>query len=195
MRGIERELKLMIDAAGYRRLASWAQAAGAPLAPVTQRNVYFDTPSGALRAGGMMLRVRSRGGAHEATLKVRRAMDDGAMVAEEITAPLASGALQGAVGTAPWRALVAAVGAEAASALEVQGELVTHRAEVETPHGLRLEVDHSEYAGQEDWEVECEVEDLEAARAALLPWLASLGVAATPSQVTKVGRLFGALRG
>lgn len=193
----------MIDAAGYRRLAAVAEALGAPLAPQTQHNLYFDTAERALGGAGMMLRVRLKGGAYELTLKIRRAMDDGAMVAEEINAPLpdglgaqllASAALSGVEGTAPWSALVEALGG-APDALQRQGTLTTRRALLVTPQGYALEIDHSEYAGCEDWEVECETEDLEAARAVIVPWLESEGVYTTPAVKTKVGRMFAALDG
>ena len=72
----EREAKLVI--AGERpeaiadEIAALTTLAGEPLAPagsVVQRDTYFDTPSGALRARRQSLRLRAAGGTTKLTLK------------------------------------------------------------------------------------------------------------------------------
>lgn len=200
----ERELKLMLDAESYQRLLRWAAESGQEAAPRTQINLYFDTPDLDLARARMMIRLRHKGGRYTLCFKRQRALDAGAMDALEVESDLDNGLGVQVLAASSFpdlppcppldalRAEAEALGVCVAPLIR-QGTLTTHRVALASPQGLPLELDHSEYAGVEDWELECETDDLDLARATLLPWLDALQIRYTPSERTKVARLFAAL--
>src|SRR5436190_2393798 len=70
----EIELKFEVSADDLKRLGRHPAMAGAP-ERVALSTVYFDTPSGDLRAAGLSLRVRRKGGRYTQTLKRTRSAD------------------------------------------------------------------------------------------------------------------------
>ena len=77
--------------------------------------------------------------------------------------------------------------------LTVIGDMTTLRARITSPSGAyTLEVDHSRFCGTEDYEVECEAEDLIPARDEVLGLLDRLGVAYEPSPAPKFARMIAA---
>jgi len=201
---IERELKYMLDADAFDDILAWGRAQGQELRAVTQVNVYFDTPTRGLNAEGIMLRVRRKDGLYTLTLKIRTSEGTAEQTSIEVDEVL-SDSDGVAVISAPELPELGPLVPLALLARERetrglppgplvrQGTLTTHRTVIDGPAGLRLELDRSEFAGGEDFELECETDDLKAAQAVLTPWLDGLGVLYAPSAAPKVGRLFARL--
>lgn len=198
---VERELKFMLDADAFDDLLAWARARGQQPEPVTQVNVYFDTPTRALADQGIMLRVRRKDGRYTVTLKIRTSERTAEQTAIEIDEPLEIGEGVVALSAMELPALgpippLVALGRECErrdiplGTLVRQGTLTTHRTVIQGPEGLQIELDHSEFAGGEDFELECETDDLKGTRAILTAWLDELGVLYAPSTLPKVARLF-----
>lgn len=125
----------------------------------TQINHYFDTADFQLRDKRSALRIRQKGNTYECTLKtpaengyyeitdalnpqqVEDIFKKRSFAAPEVTEALQELGLQ-------------------ADLLEFLGSLTTHRIEFPYQSGL-LVLDHSEYLGTEDFEIEYEVADFE----------------------------------
>jgi len=95
---VEREFKLFLPSESA--LEAVAQRLGGPrLAPVQQENHFLDTPSGALRAARLALRLRAEAGRHLLTLK-GPAERSGSLAERpeeerEVAAPVAAAILSG----------------------------------------------------------------------------------------------------
>ena len=197
----ERELKLMLTASGHAQLVAQARAQGQDASPVTQINLYFDTADRALDTRGIMIRVRHKGGRYVLTLKMRTSAgtteQEAVEVEEELDGAqgviaLSAHTLPDFSSTLPMQRLEAELEAHELELgpLIRQGTLTTHRTCIEGPSGLAIELDHSEYLGGEDWELECESADLAQARAEIEAWLDATGVDYEPARLPKIARMW-----
>lgn len=152
---LEIEFKNMLTKEEYESLLAAFGAGAEHIA--TQTNHYFDTADSRLKHAKCALRIREQDGRFECTLKTP-AKEGNYEWTDDITAGQAN-ALQGG------GAIEAPTVAEALGTLHVSweelrpiGSLTTHRAEFPYEGGL-LAIDHSEYLGTEDYELEYEVQD------------------------------------
>lgn len=205
---LEREVKLMLDQEGWARVRRWAVAEGALIQEAEQTNHYFDTDSLGLAEQKLMLRLREKGGAWEATFKVKLKGGPEALgqesveVNEAIDAAQARALLSGQAplldsGLEPVQALRRRAQERGVSldGLRPIGAMTTLRAKIHSPsRRWVMELDHSRFFGQEDHELECEADDLEAALAEVSGLLDELGVEHHPSASSKSGRFVAALQ-
>lgn len=125
--------------------------------PITQHNHYFDTADFQLKQQLSALRIRHKNNRFECTLKIPAPVGH-YEITDQLTKEQAHRMLES-------QSFEAAEVAEALLKLDVLpaklksiGTLTTHRVEVDYLQGL-LVLDHSEYNGQEDFELEYEVSD------------------------------------
>ncbi|MCD8914374.1 CYTH domain-containing protein [Staphylococcus simulans] len=130
------------------------------LKPFTQKNHYIDTPDFALAEHLMALRIREIKDDYEMTLKVPAEV--GLTEYNHITTVIPKQDMHLSPDHLPDDILSVLQNAEIdVTQLYVLGALTTHRMETEIEEGL-LVLDHSEYLGTEDFELEFEVEQPEA---------------------------------
>ncbi|WLR59533.1 CYTH domain-containing protein [Guptibacillus hwajinpoensis] len=122
----------------------------------TQTNDYFDTKNFMIREKGAALRIRNKNDKFVLTLK--QPAEEGLLethqaVSQEIFEEIKKD------GTLPDGEVASQLNELGIpSPLHHLGRLTTHRAEYQTTEGL-LVLDHSEYLGREDFELEFEVSD------------------------------------
>jgi len=152
---LEIEFKNMLTKKEYRRLLE--DFAAFHNGPVTQHNHYFDTVDLQLKEQLSALRIRNKSGRFECTLKIPAAVGH-----YEITDKLTKEQARRMLELETFEAAeVSAALLELnipLTALKRIGTLTTHRVEFDYLEGL-LVIDHSEYNGQEDFELEFEVAD------------------------------------
>lgn len=161
---LEIEFKNMLTKEEYSKLLAEQKTA-----PISQTNHYFDTADFQLRDQKAALRLRSIGSRFECTLKTPAAsgnyettdsLDEqqasAILDSERFDAPEVSAELE-RLGVSP-------------SELVLIGSLTTHRVEAAYEDGL-LMLDHSEYLGVEDYELEYEVTDEAAGKRSFLSLL------------------------
>ncbi|MEW5323012.1 CYTH domain-containing protein [Geobacillus thermoleovorans] len=182
---IEIELKNLLTAAEFATVrAAFGLDDGAFF---RQENYYFDTSSFALKEQAAALRIRAKEGRFTLTLKQTRA--DGSLLEthESITPSEAEALLAGA----PLRGTIAVLLSEmGVNPQEVRcfGSLVTDRAE--WPHeGGTLCLDHNRYLQREDYELEYEVDHVEAGEKRFLRLLGALGIPRRPAP-NKIARFY-----
>ncbi|EMF46531.1 Adenylate cyclase [Planococcus halocryophilus Or1] len=127
--------------------------------PVTQHNHYFDTADFQLKKQLSALRIRNKNERFECTLKIPASVGH-----YEITDQLTEEQAQHMLALTSFDATEvkdALLTLDVSpSQLNLIGTLTTHRVEFDFLGGL-LVIDHSEYNGQEDFELEYEVTDAE----------------------------------
>lgn len=155
---LEIEFKNMLEKEEYEQLAAHYGFSAADAK--TQENFYFDTPDFQLKNLNCALRIRKKTAGFECTLKTPAAQGN-FETTDALTAVQAEAMLAGKSFEAP--EVSAALTDLSVSPLDLHliGALKTHRMELKTAGGL-LVLDHSEYAGKEDYEIEFEVEDASA---------------------------------
>lgn len=194
--GREREIKLEFSGEeDYRR---FLDALPEPAEVKEQRNHYFDLPDRALRAAGVMLRLRIEPKGARITVK-EKAVRDGAGLfdvaeTEETVDREAAEAVAG--GNARFADLggtiVESLSARFGDILELArwGTLTNRRSVHPLDSGFTLEVDRAVYPdGTVLHEVECESEDPNGARSEIERRLAAIGVVCRPSTASKAERL------
>ncbi len=197
---IERELKFMLDRAGYDAIHAWAHAAGRLRSEATQTNLYFDTPEGLLAAQHLCLRLRTKRGKWELTLKARFEFEAEEQVCEETNTDLSAAdaqAFQDRPQTLATSDLPPAVRLRELcnpSTLVALGALATKRAVIDLEGGFVGELDHSTYLGTEDFELECETDDPARAGAAIRAMFAEVDVDAVRSDRPKLARFMARYR-
>lgn len=141
---------------------------------VTQVNHYFDTTDFQLRAQRSALRIRQKGDLYECTLKTPA--ENGYF---EITDQLAPSQAEAIFESRSFPAPEVAESLQEMGLdpdkLELLGALTTHRIEFPYESGL-LVLDHSEYLGTEDYEVEYEVTDFKEGKERFFSCLSELGI-------------------
>ncbi|MBT2570394.1 CYTH domain-containing protein [Planococcus sp. ISL-110] len=154
---LEIEFKNMLTKEEYRRLLE--DFAAFHNGPVTQHNHYFDTADFQLKDQRSALRIRNKSGRFECTLKTPAPVGH-YEITDKLTEEQARRMLD-------LKTFEAAEVADALKTLDIAiaelttiGTLTTHRVEFDYLGGL-LVIDHSEYNGQEDFELEFEVTDAE----------------------------------
>ncbi len=149
---LEIEFKNMLTREEYAMLAAETKQT-----PVSQTNHYFDTPDFGLRGQKSALRIRQIGDHFECTLKTP-APSGNFETTDSLNAEQAEAIMQSAGFDAP--EVKAELERLNVSPAELQkiGSLTTHRIELPYEGGL-LVLDHSEYCGIEDFEMEYEVSD------------------------------------
>lgn len=164
---LEIEFKNMLTQKEYSRLLE--DFADFHNGPVTQHNHYFDTADFQLKKQLSALRIRNKNERFECTLKIPAAIGH-----YEITDPLTKEQAQSMLRLTSFDATEVS---EALLKLDVSpnqldliGTLTTHRVEFDFLDGL-LVLDHSEYNGHEDFELEFEVSDEEIGRHQFLNFL------------------------
>ncbi len=152
---LEIEFKNMLNQEEYQQLL--IDFAPFHNGPITQHNHYFDTPDFQLKQHKSALRIREKQGHFECTLKTPAPVGH-----YEITDPLTKEQATAMLGLHRFEATEVA---EALQTLQVSsqtlqsiGTLTTHRVEFPYLDGL-LVLDHSQYNGHEDFELEFEVSD------------------------------------
>lgn len=152
---LEIEFKNMLTKKEYRRLLE--DFAAFHNGPVTQHNHYFDTADFQLKRQLSALRIRNKSGRFECTLKVPAEVGH-----YEITDKLTKEQARRMLELETFEATEVSAALQELkiplTALKPIGTLTTHRVEFEYLEGL-LVIDHSEYNGQEDFELEFEVAD------------------------------------
>lgn len=150
---LEIEFKNMLEKDEYEKLAAHYKFSAADVK--TQTNYYFDTATFQLKSLKCALRIRKKHDGYECTLKTPAAHGN-----YEITDSLTKGQAEAMIERHSFEAPEVRVALEELSVspeeLKMIGALTTHRLERKTPEGL-LVLDHSEYAGIEDYEIEFEV--------------------------------------
>ncbi|ANU10355.1 cytoplasmic protein [Planococcus antarcticus DSM 14505] len=164
---LEIEFKNMLTKEEYRRLLK--DFAVFHNGPVTQHNHYFDTSDFQLKKQRSALRIRNKNDHFECTLKTPAAIGY-YEITDQLTKEQAGRMLE-------LKTFEAAEVSDAMQKLDVSvadlkaiGTLTTHRVEFDHLEGL-LVIDHSEYNGQEDFEVEFEVTDATAGHERFLAFL------------------------
>ncbi|PTJ48542.1 CYTH domain-containing protein [Staphylococcus simulans] len=129
------------------------------LKPFTQKNHYIDTPDFALAEHLMALRIREIDDTYEMTLKVPAKV--GLTEYNHMTEVVPKQDMHLTLDKLPdpIHSVLQETGIDVTQ-LYVLGALTTHRMETEIDEGL-LVLDHSEYLGTEDFELEFEVEQPE----------------------------------
>lgn len=196
---LEKELKYLLAEADWRRLLELARQEGRLLSTVEQTNHYLDTPGHRWASQGVLLRVRYKG--QRATLTCKRQLTqegpgqhcqetDLALGLEQARSILAQPSCLLGSSLAPLLAAQEAAPLPQGEPLVEIGALVTERSRVQSPSGAFVwELDRSTYLDRQDFELECEAEDLEQARGELEAHLAALGVQAQEGARPKVARL------
>jgi uncharacterized protein YjbK len=165
---VERELKLVLDAGGYFRLAS---ALPGYEGERWLANHYFDTADRALRSRGAMLRVRESAGARVAGLKQGVSAKGGAFEAAEWEQPLAPrdwarvARAGGDLGLLDHPVVREAFALARATVLSYIGTLRVLRKVFRLSPATALELDLVCFEdGAQDWEIEVETERPEGVR-------------------------------
>lgn len=171
---LEIEFKNMLTKEEYNILLKETK-----VSPVSQTNHYLDTKDFQLRNQKAALRIREAKGQYECTLKtpapagnfettdiVTREQAENILQLQQFDAPEVLEELE-------------RLGVSAAH-LRLIGSLTTHRVEVDYEGGL-LVLDHSEYCGTEDYELEYEVTDEAAGKKKFLQLLTEKGIPLRPA--------------
>ncbi len=152
---------------------------------VTQTNHYFDTADYTLRNQKSALRIREKGQQMECTLKTP-AENGYYEITDKLDPPQARDIIEN-------RGFAASEVKEALAEMDVfpenlirLGSLTTHRIEFPYKKGL-LVLDHSEYHGTEDFELEYEVEDYDTGKQIFKDLLDDAGIP-TRSTDKKIAR-------
>lgn len=149
---LEIEFKNMLTKDEYSKLLAELN-----ITPTSQTNHYFDTADFQLRDQKAALRLRTVGSRFECTLKTPAVSGNyettDALGQHQATAMLGLDGFDAPEVSAELERL-----GVSPSDLVLIGSLTTHRAESEYEGGL-LVLDHSEYLGTEDYELEYEVTD------------------------------------
>ncbi|MTD30449.1 CYTH domain-containing protein [Planomicrobium sp. YIM 101495] len=152
---LEIEFKNMLTRVEYDALLEAFRVTPEQIA--TQTNHYFDTAEHRLKRQQCALRIRVLPDRLECTLKTP-APDGNYEWTDHVTEDDLEALTNGRSIQAPTVATVLDELGVAWHELQSIGSLTTHRAEIPYEDGL-LAIDHSEYAGTEDFEVEYEVTD------------------------------------
>jgi uncharacterized protein YjbK len=149
---LEIEFKNMLTKEEYVKLL-----ADTKKTPISQTNHYFDTADFQLRRHKAALRIRQIEDHYVCTLKTPAPVGN-YETTDNLTSLQAGHILEGQQFDAPEvRAELERLNVSPA-ALKLIGSLTTYRAEIEYAGGL-LVLDHSQYCGIEDYELEYEVTD------------------------------------
>lgn len=164
---LEIEFKNMLTKEEYTYLLK--EFADFHINPVTQHNHYFDTADFQLKKQHSALRIRQKNGRFECTLKIPATVGH-YEITDQLTREQARRMLE--LNTFEATEVAEALQTINVSLAELKqiGTLTTHRVEFEYLDGL-LVIDHSEYNGQEDFELEFEVPDAEAGHKRFLEFL------------------------
>lgn len=152
---LEIEFKNMLQQEEYEKLA--AHYGFSERDVKTQENFYFDTPDFQLKNLKSALRIRKKQDGFECTLKTPAAHGH-FEITDALSEDQATAMIEGQTFHAPEVCAALAELSVSPDALQLIGALTTHRMEMETADGL-LVLDHSEYAGTEDYEIEFEVKE------------------------------------
>lgn len=153
---IEIEFKNMLTKKEYQTLLSTYHLTAKDIK--TQSNDYFDSEDFTLRDKGAALRVRQKNDKYVLTLKEpakQGLLETHQRITEDLFEKIKE---SGSLPDGDVAHQVAKLGLN--NSLRHLGTLTTHRAETKTKEGL-LVLDHSEYLGLEDYEIEFEVKDYE----------------------------------
>ncbi|QMT16481.1 CYTH domain-containing protein [Planococcus maritimus] len=171
---LEIEFKNMLTKEEYNLLLAELQEV-----PISQTNHYFDTPDYQLRDQKAALRLRSIGNRFECTLKTPAASGN-YETTDVLSEEQASAILDHKQFDTPEVAAELERLGVSRSDLSLIGSLTTHRVEVEYKGGL-LVLDHSEYLGLEDYELEYEVTDEAAGKHSFMALLEEKQIPVRPS--------------
>lgn len=152
---LEIEFKNMLEKEEYEKLA--AHYGLSERDAKTQENFYFDTPDFQLKNLKCALRIRKKYNGYECTLKTP-AVHGHFEITDALSAEQATAMIEGHALEAPEVCAALEELCISPDSLQLIGALTTHRMELETVDGL-LVLDHSEYAGTEDYEIEFEVKE------------------------------------
>ncbi|KHD46629.1 CYTH domain-containing protein [Streptococcus hongkongensis] len=153
MTNLEIEYKTLLTKDEYNRLLTKLSH----IPPITQTNYYIDTPTFALKANRMSLRIRTLPDKAEITLKVPEivgnreynvdlSLTDAKALVKDFSLPQSS--IKDIIDTLDINQLQ----------LACFGHLTTVRREIETEIG-KMALDYNQYANIKDYELELEVED------------------------------------
>lgn len=187
MKELEIEFKNILAEADYQTLQDlYFQN----IKPVVQKNYYIDTKALDLRENRMLLRVREKNGGQVMTLKVptdRGVLEFHGEVDVDVTegAEISAGVIPSII-IEEFRSRNIEV-----DNVYVYGVLETKRQETDYKNGL-LVLDHSNYLGQEDFELEFEVSDYDRGETDFLNLLESHQIERR-TEVTKSGRFYARL--
>ncbi|WP_223633897.1 CYTH domain-containing protein [Planococcus sp. 4-30] len=175
---LEIEFKNMLTKEEYKRLLE--DFAALHDGPITQHNHYFDTANFRLKEQLSALRIRNKSGRFECTLKVPAPVGH-YEITDKLTKEQARRMLELETFEATEVSLALRELEIPLTALKPIGTLTTHRVEFEYLGGL-LVIDHSEYNGHEDFELEFEVADAETGHEDFLNFLQQQGIPVRPAR-------------
>lgn len=164
---LEIEFKNMLTKEEYMRLLKDFSAFHS--GPQTQHNHYFDTADFQLKKKLGALRIRHKQGRFECTLKIPAPIGH-YEITDKLTREQARRMLELKTFEAPEVSLALQELEIPLTELETIGTLTTHRVEFDFLEGL-LVIDHSEYNGLEDFELEFEVAEAETGQKRFLDFL------------------------
>ncbi|MEZ0482426.1 CYTH domain-containing protein [Planococcus sp. SSTMD024] len=171
---LEIEFKNMLTKDEYNKLIEEQKTE-----PISQTNHYFDTADFRLRGQKAALRLRSIGSRFECTLKTPAASGN-YETTDALTQEQASAMLELGQFNAPEVSVeLERLGVSPADLVPI-GSLTTHRVETAYEGGL-LVLDHSEYLGVEDYELEYEVTDEAAGKRKFLSLLEEKQIPVRPA--------------
>ncbi|MBT2581741.1 CYTH domain-containing protein [Planococcus sp. ISL-109] len=171
---LEIEFKNMLTKEEYTKLLAETKKT-----PISQTNHYFDSADFQLRSQKAALRIRQTGGRFECTLKTP-APAGNYETTDNLTSGQAEDILKGNRFDAPEvRTELERMNVSPAE-LKLIGSLTTHRAEIDYAGGL-LVLDHSEYCGIEDYEMEYEVTDETSGKSIFLNFLEEKSIPVRPA--------------
>lgn len=167
---IEIEFKNLLTQEHFKKLINFFQ----PDSFVSQENYYFDTALFELKKQASALRIREKNQKFELTLK--QPSEVGLLESNQlITKQFAEAFIQnGSFPTGSIQELIVQAGLDP-KAFTCFGSLRTERAEIEY-HGGIIVLDHSFYAGKEDYELEYEVEDAQLGKKIFMELLEKLEI-------------------
>lgn len=175
---IEIEFKSLLSKSAFEKICQHYQLKEADF--IIQTNVYYDTPQSQLKEANAGLRIRLYQDAAEATLKtpletgLLETTDQLVLESAQQLVKQEKFLLEGNVVAKLEELMVAP------EELTVIAELTTKRAEFEIPEGL-LAIDESWYGAKHDYELELEVKDYEAGKAAFEKLLADFQITYQPA--------------
>ncbi|MFS0782858.1 CYTH domain-containing protein [Bacillus sp. 1P06AnD] len=183
---LEIEFKNILTSFEFAKLSQYAGIVDEAF--FTQENHYFDTKNFALKKQGCALRIRSKNGTYEMTLK--QPAKEGLLESnQKIEVHEATAAIQSDL--LPKGEIIALIHETYGihpHELCYFGSLITHRAETEYEEGT-LVLDHSEYLGEEDYELEYEVADYQKGKISFENLLEKLNIPLRPTD-NKIKRFY-----
>ncbi|MCQ2742163.1 MAG: CYTH domain-containing protein [Bacilli bacterium] len=185
---VEIEAKVLVSENNYQKLVALFK----DLPSYKQTNYYIDTENRVLKSKGVSLRIRTKKGQHELTLK--KPIDEGLLeknqnISEE---EFEAYKLRGEFPNGEVEDFLKSLCVNTKD-LYIITHLTTTRTDVSYEGGL-LSIDKNEFSNQVDYEVEFEYSDKDGAENILRGLLERNGIPVSFNKISKTGRAFKAIQ-